>query len=949
MIRNPNLESTSPINVVSEKEIELQQANVAEELVRELPGAVPSIGSAVNNGNNGASFVDLRGLGTNRNLVLVDGSRLVPATLGGVFDLNNIPLALVRRVDILTGGASTAYGADAVTGVVNFITRKDFAGLDLSLSEQITQKGDGNVFRGDLTMGANFADDRGNAVLSVGYQKAKPVYQGDRDYSRFSIASDDGTGGGSGTSVPSRFSLPGLGTRQVDAAGTAFNPTAAYTPFNFNPYNLYQTPFERYNIYAAARYEVSDAVEVYSRGIFSKNKVSTIIAPSGAFNIEINLPLNNPYLTTALRDTFCAANGIGSASCTAAGAPGLRPGDAAYREVVTVLARRAVENGPRISEYTTTFFDYRAGLRGALTPSIHWDVFGAYGESENTQIIKGYTLNSRFRQAVRAGNATTCFDSSNNCVPVNVFGPVGSITPAQAGFLTANSSSFVKVSLAQAGGIVSGDVGFASPMANDLLAFAVGAEYRKYKATQGSDLLAQQGDLGGAGAATPAIAGGFEVKEAFGELIVPIIQDRPFFHELSVEGGIRYSAYKINAPGQPKFNTTTWKVGGSWEPVEQIKLRANYSRAVRAPNIEELFSPRNTSLVNLSNDPCATINDRGVRIAPAPTGELRSICLAQGATAANVNNIQVPTAGQANATGGGNLALEPEKSNSYSFGAVIKPVRGLSLSVDYFNIDIKGAITTPTPGDAIAACFGSGAMPPAGASATTACTQIRRSSLTGGLDGDPASVPGLFLPRSNLGRLKTSGIDFMVNYTTDLGFGALALNGVLTYTDKSIFQATPTSFARDCLGYYSGNCNPQSTYQANARATLTIDAFDVSLAWRYFSAIRYEGQAGDFAARGFTAANRTLFRGTLPTSAGPLADKQVDFNRIKAHHYFDLTTRAAVNEHFSLTLVVQNLLNQKPPIVGSEAGTTEFNSGNTFPSTYDALGRRYVATARLRF
>ena len=335
LITNPNLEASAPVNVVSEKEIELQQANVAEELLRELPGAVPSIGSAVNNGNGGASFVNLRNLGSNRNLVLIDGVRLVPAELNGRFDLNNIPLALVQRVDVLTGGASTTYGADAVAGVVNFITRQDFSGLDLNLSNQITEQGDGNVFRADLTLGANFDDGRGNAVLSIGYQQADPVYQGDRDFSLFGIASATGGGGGSGTSVPSRFSLPGVGTRQVNADGTAFLPTAAFQNFNFNPFNVYQTPFERFNMYGAARYEVSDAVEVYTRGLFSKNTVDTIIAPSGSFGIPVAIPLNNPYLTTALRNSFCSANGISAADCAIAANPALTPGQAGYRTVTS--------------------------------------------------------------------------------------------------------------------------------------------------------------------------------------------------------------------------------------------------------------------------------------------------------------------------------------------------------------------------------------------------------------------------------------------------------------------------------------------------------------------------------------------------------------------------------------------------------------------------------------
>jgi len=197
LISNPNLERATPVIFVGKDEIQLRQSNVAEEVVRDLPGVVPNIGSAVNNGNNGSSFVDLRGLGSNRNIVLLDGVRITPAGtpgsiagLAGRVDLNNIPLALVDRVDALTGAASTTYGADAITGVINFITRRDFSGFEVVADNQITQLGDGHTYRVDATMGANFDDGRGNAVFSIGYQHADPVYQGgDRAYSENALES----------------------------------------------------------------------------------------------------------------------------------------------------------------------------------------------------------------------------------------------------------------------------------------------------------------------------------------------------------------------------------------------------------------------------------------------------------------------------------------------------------------------------------------------------------------------------------------------------------------------------------------------------------------------------------------------------------------------------------------------------------------------------------------
>ncbi|MEW5997370.1 MAG: TonB-dependent receptor plug domain-containing protein [Pseudomonadota bacterium] len=344
LISNPNIERAAPVNVTSADEIDLLQSNVAEEILREIPGIVPSIGSAVNNGNGGNSFVNLRGLGSNRNVVLLDGTRVVPAELQGRFDLNNIPLALIERVEVLTGGSSTTYGADAISGVINFITRQDFAGLEATAASQITEQGDGHTVRFDVTTGANFDDGRGNVVLSVGYQTADPVYQGDRQIGRNTIGSVSGAGAGSGTSVPSRLTVTGLGTLQIDPTGNTLVPT--YAPFNFSPDNIFQTPFERFNIFGAAKYEVSDGIEVYTRGLFSKNTVDTIIAPSGAFGIGVTIPLSNPFLPAGIRNQFCnnfdfnaAVNGIQSltaAQCAAA-ATAVNPTDPNYRTVTTAL------------------------------------------------------------------------------------------------------------------------------------------------------------------------------------------------------------------------------------------------------------------------------------------------------------------------------------------------------------------------------------------------------------------------------------------------------------------------------------------------------------------------------------------------------------------------------------------------------------------------------------
>ena len=1010
LITNPNLERSAPVNVTSAEEMELLQSNLAEEVLREIPGVVASIGSAVNNGNGGASYVNLRGIGSNRNVVLLDGDRIVPAGFGGQVDLNNIPLALVERVDVLTGGASTTYGADAVGGVVNFILKNDFSGLEAQSSYQLTEKGDGDVVRADVTIGANFDDGRGNAVFGVGYQQADPVYQGARDVSLTTIETYAGSALGSGTAYPSRFSGGRLvsgtgngGTNQINEAGQLV-PT--FSTFNFNPYNVFQTPFERFNMFGQARYEVSDAIEVYSRGLFSKNTVNTIIAPSGAFSIGVNIPLNNPFLPAAMRNQFCAFDVNPSASvytprfsqaaCDAAANPSLRPGQPGYLEIGTggasatattsgnglavlqawqpfdvngngvieagegynpnpqsLFARRAIEAGPRISEYVTTVFDYRLGARGSITDSIDWDISGAYGQSENIQTIKGYTLNSRFRQSLRAGGtaaAPVCFDTSNGCVAANVF---GTIQPEAIPFLVQESTSFTKTSLAQVKGTINGDAGFTSPFAEDSVAFAVGGEYRKYTARQGADALAKGGDLGGAGGATPDISGGFDVYEGFGELVVPLVSDKPFVNSLTVEGGLRYSSYTVDAPGNPSYNTTTFKAGGTWEPTEGLAIRGNFARAVRAPNIGELFSPVNTGLTNLGTDPCATLTTAGAvlpgRPATGPTGELRAVCLAQGANLGNINSIPQPNAGQVNSTGGGNVNIKPEKSNSFTIGAIFQPaaIPGFTASIDYYNIKVTGAISSPTPGDVIAACFGTSVFsPPAGASTSAACTSIRRSPADGGLSGDPSTFTGLPSVLSNAGSIETDGIDLIMNYKTDLTDKiALALSFNGNYTFKSTFNAfvlNPESVNRDCTGYFSSNCGSlQPDFSWSQRTTLSYGKIDVSLLWRHLSAMEQEPldviDGGAF------------FNGTIGSSVLGVGGRTANFGKIKAYDYFDLSARLNVTENLTMTATVQNLLDKDPPLTGNNAGSTSYNSGNTFPSTYDALGRRYAVTAKLRF
>lgn len=946
-ITNPNLELSSPVGVVTSEEIELRQTNVAEQFLRELPSAVPSIGSAVNNGNGGSSFVNLRGIGSQRNLVLLDGRRFVPADTTGRVDLNSIPLAVIERTDILTGGATTTYGADAVSGVVNFITKSDFAGLEANLSSTISEEGDAEGYRVELTTGVNFDDGRGNAVLSLSYQDQGDVLQGDRPYGEFNVSSFSGNPGGSSNAVPSNIVYIGPAGNvigQINDAGTDIVPgvNSAAGPFNFNPFNYYQLPFERFNVYGSARYEISEAVEIYSQAVFSKQTVETQIAPGGSFFNTYALNLNNPYLPTAIANRFCTALGLTAAECTAAiNTPNgqLLPDGSVnpdYREVNTQVRRRSVEAGTRNSEFTSTLFNMVVGARGGITDNIDWDVSATYGESERIQRQSGFARFQRLQNALIATDENTCSQSTtagttadSNCVPIDLFGPLGSLTPDMIGYTFGLTQQVITgTSIGTVNASITGDIDtglLASPVS-----FALGAEYRKFTATRQSDEASQTpGAVVGGGGAAPDIDGSYNVKDFFGEVYVPLLEGHSFAESLTLELGGRYSDYSTAG------TEFTWKVGGSWEPVIGLTFRGNYQRSSRAPNIGELFTPVTTQLSNLQTDPCQLA-------LPVGDANLTAVCIAQGAPAGAIGNIQPPPAGQINVTTGGNLNLGTETAKTWTVGFVALPdfAPGLSFSVDYWNIKVTGAITTPAVGDIINGCFAN--ITAASATDPNCVDLIRRSQTTGGLAGAPNEVPGLILQLSNLGRIETDGIDVSARYSTDLTDNiGLSLSFDGTWVNENIFNtnpANPAAIDRDCVGYYSVNCSSiQPEFTFSQRTTLSFDdSIRLSLRWRYLSGTEQEPDD-------ILNGNGPAFQGNSPLFG------EVDFQKIPSESYFDLSAQWDIIDNVMLTLTVSNLFDNAPTVVGNNIGSTAYNSGNTYPSTYDAIGRRYSAALKFNF
>ncbi|NBQ08657.1 MAG: TonB-dependent receptor, partial [Betaproteobacteria bacterium] len=376
-IRSIGAESSSPITSVTREDIDVRQPVAIEELIRGLPSAYPAIGPNINNGSDGRASVDLRGLGSNRTLLLINGRRVVPSSLGGIVDTNTIPLSLLERVDVVTGGASAVYGADAVSGVVNFITKRNFSGVEASSLYSVTGSGDGQRRKNDFTVGTNLADGRGNVVIHVGTTKTEPLRLADRDYAGTVISSVSGQPGGfSGTAVPAIWSgmpSPLTGSRVVDSATGLFRSANASAPpdgYNTNPPNYFETPLDRTQITGLGRFTINEHAEAYAEVFHTRSNVTLNLAPSGTFGASLGIPIGNPFITDPVRQQLCASYKIAAADCVVGNATEIRAN----------VARRFVEAGPRVYSYDNTTTQYTAGFRGLLPGGSGW-TYDAYLQS----------------------------------------------------------------------------------------------------------------------------------------------------------------------------------------------------------------------------------------------------------------------------------------------------------------------------------------------------------------------------------------------------------------------------------------------------------------------------------------------------------------------------------------------------------------------------------------
>ena len=920
-ITTPGTTSNSPISSITVEEIKSSQPIAVEEFFKGLPAAVPAVGPGTNNGTGGGATIDLRGLGTNRTLVLINGRRLVPFNLGGAVDTNSIPIALLSRVDLLTGGASVAYGADAVSGVVNFNLKRNFTGVDLTTSYgATTAERDARRRRTDLTIGANLADNRGNVVLSVGKTQADPLAQGARPYGVTSLNSITGGPSGSVTTVPSAFSTSkGAGGTDTLAGDWQINPAtgALIQPvvnYNTNPLNYYVTGLERTQATALGNFKINTHAEAYAELFYTNSKIASTLAESGTFGNTFNTPIGNPFIPAAARQQLCARRGIPAASCVE-GNPTIVP---------LVVSRRFTELGPRYSEFDNKTLQFTLGLKGQIAYDWTYDASWSRGNADQVQTRRNWGSLAKVGQALNALNKTTCVNTANGCVPLNVFGAAGSITPAQLGFI--NQSALLLQNVQQDVALVSlsGDLGdrLVSPFAGKSINMALTAEQRKVMANTQSDGASQiQGEVLGTGAPTPDRSGQFKMKEYAVEMMVPLVADKPFIKALNLDVGYRQTQFSTANTSQ---DYASWKTGGEWAPIQSLRLRAMAQKATRAPNVNELFAPLVTGLSNLATDPCQ--KDKVNQAAANTPGTLSNLCRLTGVPVGELGSLSQPSAGQINNLSGGNPALGPEEAKTKTIGFVWEPLPKLALTVDYYRIAIEKAISSPSTTDILDSCYSTAFNP--GLTMNAACALVGRNPLNGSFNG--VESKGVQTPQSNLGKQSTSGIDVNLAYrlnTAALGldprFGGLDLSLGFNQVQSYRIHPTPTSVDRDCLGYYSVACGaPNYKRKFNQRTNWTVGAFSLGYNWRYVSAVTEEPGGTNF----------------LPAYAA-----------IDAYHYVDMSGAWRVNQNLRLTVSVNNLGNKKPPIVGGTIGSTGTNSGNTFPQNYDTVGRYITFGGSLTF
>jgi iron complex outermembrane recepter protein len=978
-IATPSLESVSPITAVTAAEIKDQGVTRVEDLLNSLPQVVSDQGSGLSMAANGTATVNLRGLGPQRTLVLIDGRRLMggdpaagapsnSALFGSsVADINQIPVALIERVDVLTGGAASTYGADAVAGVVNFVMNDHFEGVRLDVNagiynhsnhegwmDPLLTKTDTPVPTGtnwdgankDLTLilGHNFADGAGNFEGYLGYRRTSPITANTRDHSacvldnQLDLTSPTSFGPyschGSINSAPSIIfpNATGPGIAQVLPNGT-LNTTGPYQTYNFAGSHYLQRIDERYTAGFFTHLKFNDHAEAYSEFMFMDDNTRGNYAPAGLFlgagfatsgtpalrdgNFYTNCGVGgfgnagmNPYLTASEFGAFC-----GPTSGFNQGGTVPVPGD-----IQLLIARRNIEGGPRNDTYVHNTFRGVFGMRGEITTDWTYDSSITFGQTRSSDYHDNDVSASRAQNALLAvpgpNGTIVCRGGQPGCVPWNVFNPAVPVTQAQLNYVEVpallNAFGTEDIFTSFVNGDLTSSVKL--PMADEGLKVVFGTEYRREQDELQPDSEYLTGDLGNV--IVSPYSGGYHVWEAFTEERLPLAKNQPGIKSLDIEAGYRYSSYSSG------FDTNTFKVGLTYSPVSDVRFRGSYNRAVRVPNPSELYKPTVVELDG-GTDLCAD----------GPYVNNPAACaLTNGGKPITVPTLSSP-AGQYNGVLGGNPNLKPEVGKTTDVGVVLTPtfLPGFSATVDYSDIKITNVITTYGPNLIQNNCILSG-------SATSYFCELIHRDPNGTLWASPQGYT--MDPLLNIAGLENKSVDIGLAYRVNMGAAGILhsrLDG--TYLIHLLTNPGGGVATYDCAGSFGPSCSPV-TPKWRHRFTLDWDTpfagFSTGATWRFF------GSATNSL---LNPSSPDYIGAAIIDRAGPPSDA-----RIPTISYLDLHASYVWN-NITLRVGVNNVLDKDPPFIDTvnTGGNSTFAESNTYPSVYDMAGRYLFANVTIDF
>jgi len=924
LIPRSDLTALSPVSVL-EVPAELTYSGKVriEDLIVQMPQAFAGQNSTVANGASGTATIDLRRLGSFRTLVLMNGRRLPPGDVSSyAADINVVPAALVKRVDILTGGASTVYGSDAMAGVVNFVLDTDFEGVRGGVQYSAYQHDnsnsvaaamneergfdyptgstwDGDTINANIAVGGKFADGKGHASAYVEYRKIEELTKGSRDYTNCagSLGADGPECGGSATTPWGTFfgddGIYMIGPTSDGYDGHSFDDWDGRR-FNYGPYNHVQRPDEKWNAGAFVNYEINEHFDVYMEVMYMNNYTDAQIAPSGNFWNTDYVNCDNPMLSQQQHDLICTDP----------------QGPEGYANLGSL--RRNVEGDPRSNALGHTNVRILAGMRGDIGDNWSYDFY--YMNAQNNS-FDSYNNDLSIERVTNAIDVIEDPETGEwvcrvggDCVPWNIF---------QEGGVTQEAIDYITTKYVQ-WGITSTEVfnltftsdwenyGIALPSASEGVQVAIGAEYREELLQKVTDEVYANGGATGQGGAQDQINGGYNVKEAFIEMLIPIVQDVKGAQDLSLELGYRYSDYSTSG------GVSTYKGQLSWAPSESWRLRGGYNRAIRAANISELYLPTGYNLGG-SQDPCAGLN---------PTATLEQ-CMLTGMTAAQYGTeITENPAGQYNTLQGGNLNLDPEEADTLTAGIVWTPqnIRGLSVTVDYFNIDISERIGTLGFAATLNSCLNTGDP--------TTCGLIFRDEL-GTLWKPQAGY--ISVQNNNIGNTVAEGVDVNANYLLGLGnAGYLAMDFNGSYMLTNDFENPATAY--DCVGLYGFTCGDETAkWRHRARFTWESDfRFNLSLAWRYLDGVQNDEFDSD------------------PDLSNPGNHDLYTINgvdSIDAFNWFDLAASYTLRNGMKFTIGCNNIFDEEPPLLP----TFDDDPNLTIHGSYDPLGRYVFGSVQFNF